>query len=167
MENPIKMDDLGVPLFLETPIYLYSNDLLPRTAPTPNPFSRFCEILALMVFVFFQVRWRKRQDVPENLRNGHWQVPDALESSIVGPKFHMEWPVSLAPNPKVACEGHQIVPNFDRAKFKHNMFVDEMTKSNEPVMMVKFIVSGKVSIIWLLQPDEGWRFSTLQAYICK
>ena len=22
MENPIKMDDLGVPLFLETPIYL-------------------------------------------------------------------------------------------------------------------------------------------------
>lgn len=22
-----------------------------------------------------QVRWRKRQDVPENLRNGHWQVP--------------------------------------------------------------------------------------------
>ncbi len=24
MENPIKMDDLGVPLFLETPIYLGS-----------------------------------------------------------------------------------------------------------------------------------------------
>ena len=24
MENPIKMDDLGVPLFLETPIYLIS-----------------------------------------------------------------------------------------------------------------------------------------------
>ena len=23
MENPIKMDDLGVPLFLETPIYMY------------------------------------------------------------------------------------------------------------------------------------------------
>ena len=23
MENPIKMDDLGVPLFLETPIYIY------------------------------------------------------------------------------------------------------------------------------------------------
>ena len=23
MENPIKMDDLGVPLFLETPIYVY------------------------------------------------------------------------------------------------------------------------------------------------
>ena len=23
MENPIKMDDLGVPLFLETPIYSY------------------------------------------------------------------------------------------------------------------------------------------------
>ena len=22
MENPIKMDDLGIPLFLETPIYL-------------------------------------------------------------------------------------------------------------------------------------------------
>ena len=24
MENPINMDDLGVPLFLETPIYLYT-----------------------------------------------------------------------------------------------------------------------------------------------
>ena len=24
MENPIKMDDLGVPLFLETPIYIYN-----------------------------------------------------------------------------------------------------------------------------------------------
>ena len=23
MENPLKMDDLGVPLFLETPIYQY------------------------------------------------------------------------------------------------------------------------------------------------
>ncbi len=23
MENPIKMDDLGVPLFLETPIYVF------------------------------------------------------------------------------------------------------------------------------------------------
>ena len=23
MENPIKMDDLGIPLFLETPIYIY------------------------------------------------------------------------------------------------------------------------------------------------
>ena len=23
MENPIKMDDLGVPLFLETPIYTF------------------------------------------------------------------------------------------------------------------------------------------------
>ena len=28
MENPIKMDDLGVPLFLETPIY--DKDLPPR-----------------------------------------------------------------------------------------------------------------------------------------
>ena len=24
VENPIKMDDLGVPLFLETPIYIYT-----------------------------------------------------------------------------------------------------------------------------------------------
>ena len=23
MENPIKMDDLGIPLFLETPIYMF------------------------------------------------------------------------------------------------------------------------------------------------
>ena len=25
MEHPIKMDDLGVPLFLETPIYIYTH----------------------------------------------------------------------------------------------------------------------------------------------
>ena len=24
MENPIKIDDLGVPVFLETPIYIYT-----------------------------------------------------------------------------------------------------------------------------------------------
>ena len=28
MENPIKMDDLGVPLFLETPIYTFSTCLV-------------------------------------------------------------------------------------------------------------------------------------------
>ena len=28
MENPIKMDDLGVPLFLETPIWILINGLL-------------------------------------------------------------------------------------------------------------------------------------------
>ena len=28
MENPIKIDDLGVPLFLETPIYIYIHMLL-------------------------------------------------------------------------------------------------------------------------------------------
>ena len=28
MENPIKMDDLGVPLFLETPIYLSGNIII-------------------------------------------------------------------------------------------------------------------------------------------
>jgi len=26
MENPIKMDDLGVPLFLETPMFCYDYD---------------------------------------------------------------------------------------------------------------------------------------------
>ena len=46
MENPIKMDDLGVPLFLETPIYDYicicvytlpeTNDIAPENRPGPN-----------------------------------------------------------------------------------------------------------------------------------
>ena len=27
MENPIKMDDLGVPLFLETAIYMYNESI--------------------------------------------------------------------------------------------------------------------------------------------
>ena len=30
MENPIKMDDLGVPLFLETPIWFFDNVIRPR-----------------------------------------------------------------------------------------------------------------------------------------
>ena len=30
MENPIKIDDLGVPLFLETPIFLYFLIYIPK-----------------------------------------------------------------------------------------------------------------------------------------
>ena len=33
MENPIKIHDLGVPLFLETPIYIY---ILPQTNIAPE-----------------------------------------------------------------------------------------------------------------------------------
>ena len=35
-ENPIKMDDLGVPLFLETPIYIYIYIYTPNTPPNFN-----------------------------------------------------------------------------------------------------------------------------------
>ena len=31
MENPIKMDDLGVPLFLETPIYIYNTSTVTQS----------------------------------------------------------------------------------------------------------------------------------------
>ena len=34
MENPIKMDDLGVPLFLETPICIYSSQKNFRSSKT-------------------------------------------------------------------------------------------------------------------------------------
>ena len=37
MENPIKMDDLGVPLFLETPISLWLVNLPP---PRNNEFPK-------------------------------------------------------------------------------------------------------------------------------
>ena len=33
MENPIKMDDLGVPLFLETPIFQNGRWILPKRGP--------------------------------------------------------------------------------------------------------------------------------------
>ena len=33
MENPIKMDDLGVPLFLETSTYFYKSNLVESTSP--------------------------------------------------------------------------------------------------------------------------------------
>ena len=39
MENPIKMDDLGVPLFLETPIYLSS--VVPMAVWTPLCIAKF------------------------------------------------------------------------------------------------------------------------------
>ncbi len=37
MEKPIEMDDLGVPLLLETPIYLYSIHILYITPKCTNP----------------------------------------------------------------------------------------------------------------------------------
>ena len=44
MENPIKMDDLGVPLFLETPI---SGKLVPL-----NRYVSFQECYGCMVIIF-------------------------------------------------------------------------------------------------------------------
>ena len=38
MENPIKMDDLGVPLFSETPISVYHNDLKMSIATSPTKY---------------------------------------------------------------------------------------------------------------------------------
>ena len=38
MENPIKMDDLGVPLFLEIPIYILSSEYLLG----PYPLLKVC-----------------------------------------------------------------------------------------------------------------------------
>ena len=38
MENPIKMDDLGVPLFSETTILIFQGDSHPRQAPPVAPF---------------------------------------------------------------------------------------------------------------------------------
>ena len=38
MENPIKMDDLGVPLFLETPIYI-CQDVRLKLCPSPADVS--------------------------------------------------------------------------------------------------------------------------------
>ena len=37
MENPIKMDDLGVPLYLETPIYTVINNYISRTRTQMGP----------------------------------------------------------------------------------------------------------------------------------
>ena len=37
MENPIKMDDLGVPLFLETPIYQMTTEV---EAPKNSRFNK-------------------------------------------------------------------------------------------------------------------------------
>ena len=37
MENPIKMDDLGVPLFLETPIYIYIQDFRKKNSLLRHP----------------------------------------------------------------------------------------------------------------------------------
>ena len=45
MENPIKMDDLGVPLFLETPIYIYIY-LLICVYLLLQPFMICCQMLA-------------------------------------------------------------------------------------------------------------------------
>ena len=43
MENPIKMDDLGVPLFLETPIYLCKVKYL----------HRYHDCMCILIFTSF------------------------------------------------------------------------------------------------------------------
>ena len=57
MENPFKMGDLGIPLFLETPIYAcWSKLFLPETAipsQKPNNFSQtFATYLYIVCFFF-------------------------------------------------------------------------------------------------------------------
>ena len=57
MENPIKMDDLGVPLFLETPIWIYyiiivhtlRIQVCPKTgiSPTTNPMTYGWDFLTI------------------------------------------------------------------------------------------------------------------------
>ena len=42
MENPIKMDDLGVPPFLEIPIYIYINSRWSRYLWTMNHHYKHC-----------------------------------------------------------------------------------------------------------------------------
>ena len=49
-QNPIKMDDLGVPLFSETPIYMIGSRRRPE-GRTPTEHLGICERLC---------RWRKR-----------------------------------------------------------------------------------------------------------
>ena len=45
MENPIKMDDLGVPLFLETPIYIYISAFSKHgNTPCPQGSSSFNKV---------------------------------------------------------------------------------------------------------------------------
>ena len=43
MENPIKMDDLGVPLFLETPIWIQNGQSNP-SYPQSGPKMRYFEL---------------------------------------------------------------------------------------------------------------------------
>ena len=49
MKNPIKMDDLGVPLFLETPIYTFDTSnqslLKPSTQRSKNMFTAFTLVI--------------------------------------------------------------------------------------------------------------------------
>ena len=40
MENPIKMDDLGVPLFLETPNYVFSIRIFLKCSSNPKKWTR-------------------------------------------------------------------------------------------------------------------------------
>ena len=47
MENPIKMDDLGVPLFLETPISIPNTLFWANASYFPDKTLGFCDALML------------------------------------------------------------------------------------------------------------------------
>jgi len=53
MENPIKMDDLGVPIFLETPICFFLKDDTLLGTGSPSPPSRY--FFESMIFLLKKV----------------------------------------------------------------------------------------------------------------
>ena len=57
MENPIKMDDLGVPLFLETPIYPYINQPHSYTSCHVCPWVPWCHSKNLLEL---EISWSEK-----------------------------------------------------------------------------------------------------------
>ena len=73
MENPIKMDDLGVPLFLETPICSLQEKLM-RNLICQTTFS---DLLARCEFLVFFVFFSKESS---QFLQQKWQLPFSLTS---------------------------------------------------------------------------------------
>ena len=102
-----------------------------------------------------QVRWRKRQDVPENLRNGHWQVAPPLSRGMWDKPFAKRYPFKgtvIWWSTKFFFHDFCYCTKIWFLQKVQAWWEFDGQKSKEPIVIVKFTISsGNVFIIWLLQ----------------
>ena len=134
MENPIKMDDLGVPLFLETPISIYLQNAILGGTPFWN------KILAKKTTEFLEVssrwsfrqlgsawkRWGSQENLPKPAKNGHILKESAFSKPSFRVSILTRWPENWGGFPswhifvrRVETTGNELVASTGASCQKH------------------------------------------------